>query len=107
MDVARGYRATAGPYTRAVGLFERKRVDQEPSGGGASLHIDLDERVCPLCRRDLSPWHTTCPDDGAATVLRGELPALNQPPAHLLRDLDDELDDEDDPDDEVLTDDEE
>lgn len=62
------------------------RGNEEQPGGGSGLHLDLDERVCPVCRRDLLPWQLTCPDDGAAATMRSDLPPLDVPPAHLLAD---------------------
>lgn len=64
----------------------RKKDDEDP-GGGSGLHLDLDERVCPECRRTLPPWQDRCPDDGAVGVAPTSLPsAIPPPPAHLLED---------------------
>lgn len=64
--------------------------DEEQPGGGSGLHLDLDETVCPTCRRALLPWQEHCPDDGARGVARTDLPsAMPPPPAHLLADEDD------------------
>lgn len=48
------------------------------------FELDLDERVCPTCRRDLRPWHDDCPDCRAPAVLRMSLPgAMPAVPPHL------------------------
>lgn len=71
-----------------MGLWARTpREDEEP--GGSGLRFDLEQRACPVCRRDLLPWQEHCPDDGTAAVRRAELPpALGPPPAHLLEEPD-------------------
>lgn len=72
-----------------MGVFSKKQDFEEPGGGGSGLHLDLDERYCPACRRELLPWQERCPEDGAAGVLLEELPpSMPPPPAHLLSDDD-------------------
>lgn len=73
-----------------MGIFAQdpKKQEEQQPGGTSGLHMDLDERVCPRCRRALHPWETTCPDDGTAGVegsslTRADLPP---PPDHLLAD---------------------
>jgi hypothetical protein len=68
------------------------RGDEERPGGESGLHLDLDEKACPVCRRDLLPWQPTCPADGAGAVPRTSLRAagLAEPPAHLLADGDED-----------------
>lgn len=73
-----------------MGVFAKKGDFEEPGGGGAGLHLDLDERYCRTCRRALQPWQDTCPDDGGEAVALGELPSsIPPPPAHLLDDPED------------------
>ena len=81
-----------------MGVFSKRQDFEEPGGsGGSGLHMDLDERFCSECRKPLQPWQTTCPDDGARAVRRGELPsAMPPPPAHLLDDEDPDADDDHD-----------
>ncbi|HEY8338446.1 MAG TPA: hypothetical protein VIK95_01180 [Egibacteraceae bacterium] len=72
-------------------LTPRRKRDDEDPGGGTSLHLDLDERVCPQCRRTLPPWQDRCPDDGAAAVDRTALPPpIPPPPPHLLEGLEED-----------------
>lgn len=77
-----------------MGVFAqdpRKQQEQQP-GGSSGLHLDLDERACPRCRRALHPWEATCPDDGEAGVERSSLTRVDlaPPPAHLLGEPDDD-----------------
>ena len=76
-----------------MGVFAKKGDFEEPGGGGGSgLHLDLDERYCPACRRALLPWMTQCPDDGGTPVaLRDLPPRFPGPPAHLLTDDEDDV----------------
>lgn len=78
-----------------MGVFAKgPRQEEEPGSGGSGLHVDLDLQVCPTCHRELHPWEAACPDDGTpgapkASVSRTTLPP---PPAHLLGDADDDVD---------------
>jgi predicted amidophosphoribosyltransferase len=69
-----------------MGLYARDpRRGEEQPGGGSGLHLDLDELVCPVCRRAFPSWETVCPDDAESLVTRAQLPPLlPPPPAHLL-----------------------
>lgn len=59
--------------------------------GDRPFERDLDERVCPTCRRDLRPWHDDCPDCRAPAVLRMSLPGVMPAvPAHLRDAIDQE-----------------
>jgi hypothetical protein len=80
-----------------MGVFAKKGDQEEPGGGGgAGLHLDLEQRYCVSCRRAVQPWETTCPVDGERVVALSELPsAMPPPPAHLL-DADDDDQPEDD-----------
>jgi hypothetical protein len=72
-----------------MSVFARgPRHEVQPDGGGSSLHLDLELRACPSCRRELHPWERECPADGTPAVARAELgtPGLPAPPAHLLED---------------------
>jgi hypothetical protein len=81
-----------------MGVFSKRNNAEEPGGGGSGLHLDLDERYCVTCRRELMPWQTACPEDGGAGVALSELPsAMPRPPAHLLDDDDGGDAPEDDP----------
>ena len=75
-----------------MGVFAKRNNAEEPGGGGgAGLHMDLEERFCVSCRRAVLPWETECPDDGADVVPLTELPsAMPPPPAHLLGDPEDD-----------------
>lgn len=65
-----------------------KGADEEPGLPGADgLHLELDLRRCPACRRELHPWQERCPDCGEvgvdATAVapdRFALPALDEAP---------------------------
>lgn len=67
-----------------MGLFTPREHHDERELGGSGLHVDLDEKACTSCRRDLLPWQATCPDCGEPAVARRALAPLSQPPAHLL-----------------------
>ncbi|MDX1659649.1 MAG: hypothetical protein R3343_12580 [Nitriliruptorales bacterium] len=57
---------------------------EEGGGSGPSVELDLDNRVCATCRRELLPWQETCPDDGGEAVKPGELPPPEDPLAERL-----------------------
>lgn len=74
-----------------MGVFSKRNDFEEPGGGGSGLHLDLDERYCPVCRSALQPWQDECPTDGAAPVRLQDLPdSMPPPPAHLLGDDEDD-----------------
>ncbi len=54
----------------------------------AELQLDLDEKVCSVCRRDLPVWVDRCPDCRGAAVRRVDLPAEED--ALLARFLDED-----------------
>lgn len=64
-------------------LDPRQQEDDESLGGLAGLHVDLDTRICPACRREAAPWQGTCPDCGTATVPPRDLPPASFPLRHL------------------------
>lgn len=58
---------------------------QRTNDTGDGFTVDLDERACPTCHRDLQPWEDECPDCREPAVLRYSLaPAMPAPPAHLV-----------------------
>lgn len=67
-------------------MGESNRGRHEPgAAAGDEIHLDLDARACPTCRRDLHPWESECPDCREPAVLRFALPPLvPAPPAHLV-----------------------
>ncbi len=60
-----------------MGFIDPKKGDEDDGGGlGASgLHIDLDLKRCPACRRELTPWEDRCPDCGEAGVRSDQIAA--------------------------------
>jgi hypothetical protein len=58
-----------------MGFLNRKEQDDEQLPG-SGLHLDLEVRRCPQCRREVAPWQEACPDCGVGTV-----PARDLPPA--------------------------
>ena len=72
-----------------MGIFANDpKRDEERPGGSSGIEVDLEEKVCPTCRRALHPWEPTCPEDGASAVDRTSLSRqdLPPPPAHLRED---------------------
>ncbi|HUH06798.1 MAG TPA: hypothetical protein VML96_03225 [Egibacteraceae bacterium] len=69
-----------------MGIFAKDPSKEEQPGGSSGLHLDLDELICPDCRRALLPWQRSCPDDGATAVPRAAVSRtdLPPPPPHLL-----------------------
>jgi hypothetical protein len=55
-----------------MGFVDRKQQEDDDLPG-SGLHLELDLRRCPACRRETLPWQTRCPDCAVATVLAGEL----------------------------------
>jgi hypothetical protein len=60
-----------------MGFLDPKRKDDEELPG-SGLHLDLEVKRCPVCRRETLPWETTCPDCGVATVPADQLPARDE-----------------------------
>jgi rRNA maturation protein Nop10 len=75
-----------------VGFLDPKKKDDDELPGASGLHLDLDTKVCPACRRECLPWQTTCPDCGETAVAPTELPAERAPLdlSHLALDDDDD-----------------
>ena len=70
-----------------MGLLARRQDDgDEVVGDGLSLRMDLGERVCSACGRDLHPWEEVCPADGGVPVAPATRRSATAPavPAHLL-----------------------
>lgn len=63
--------------------------DEDP--GGDAVTLPLEDYVCPDCGRDLAPWVTACPVDGATPVDRTQTMLQGVPdiPIHLLAALED------------------
>jgi rRNA maturation protein Nop10 len=74
-----------------VGFVDPRKDREEDQGlpGAAGLHLDLDLKRCPSCRRELTPWQERCPDCGEVGVAAGEV----QPDRFVLPGLA-ELDDD-------------
>ncbi len=51
----------------------------EQRSGARGLSLDLEDAVCPGCRREVPAWQATCPVCGAAAVKRAELPPAVDP----------------------------
>lgn len=58
-------------------LSRRSGEDEERTTIGLSL--DLEERVCALCRRELPTWVEHCPTCGGVSVRRMDLPPEEDP----------------------------
>lgn len=58
-----------------MGFLNRKEQDDEDLPG-SGLHLDLDVRRCPQCRREVAPWEETCPECGVGTVPARDLPPV-------------------------------
>ncbi|HEX2027251.1 MAG TPA: hypothetical protein VHF25_04555 [Nitriliruptorales bacterium] len=68
--------------------LERKRHEDEEPGASRGPTVDLDTRVCSVCRREYPAWISTCPEDGTTTLRIAELPPADDP--LLARFLDDD-----------------
>lgn len=81
-------------------LNPKSSGEDERLPGAAGLHLDVDPKRCPSCRRETAPWQDRCPDCGEIPVASSELPGQDValPPGlqDLADDLDAELDTEDD-----------
>ncbi len=53
-------------------LSRRSSGEEERTARG--LSVDLEERVCALCRRELPAWVEHCPECGGMSVKRADLP---------------------------------
>jgi hypothetical protein len=75
-----------------VGFLDPKQRNDEDEAlpGATGLHLDLDLKRCPSCRREVDPWRTECPDCGVVPVASTELPGADFPLPPGLRDLADE-----------------
>ncbi len=58
--------------------FSRRRGEEEERTD-RGLSLDLDERVCALCRRELPTWVERCPECGGTSVRRTDLPPEEDP----------------------------
>lgn len=75
-------------------LGKRQEDDGEDEKGGDAVTLPLNDFVCPTCGRDLAPWVSACPEDGATPVDRTQTMLQGVPdiPVHLLAGLDDDVD---------------
>ena len=76
--------------------FLNKRQEDDDELPGSGLHVDLDARFCPECRKEALPWQDACEDCGVPPVTAEQLPSSSFPlPSHLLEGLDDGTGDDD------------
>lgn len=73
-----------------MGLLRRSGLEDDDTGAGFSL--DLEEKACPVCLRELRPWEPVCPDDGVAAVRKTDLGGDDVAPRPDL--VDDDPDDD-------------
>jgi rRNA maturation protein Nop10 len=73
-------------------LDPKKQQEDDELPGSSGLHLDLDIRICPECRRESLPWQDECADCGVPTVAPSALPAQR----FVLPDLGDDEGDVDD-----------
>lgn len=80
-------------------LGKRQEDDGDEDLGGDAVTLPLEDMVCPTCGRDLAPWVTACPADGATPVDRTQTMLHGVPdiPLHLLAGLDDDAHDHAEP----------
>ena len=73
-----------------MGFLDPDRHKDEDDGlaGSSGLHVDLETKICPECRREALPWQRTCPACGVPTVLPKDLPPASLPLPHLDDDTD-------------------
>ncbi len=57
----------------------RRDDEEEPGGQLDDLPVDLSDRVCSRCRRELPPWARQCPDCGGDAVKRTALQSEDDP----------------------------
>lgn len=62
-----------------MGFLNPKQNDDEDEAlpGATGLHLDLDLKRCPACRRELTPWQERCPDCGEVGVAASQVPAAS------------------------------
>jgi hypothetical protein len=62
------------------GLLRGQRRGEDDAGD-PSTGLDLGDELlrCQVCRRELLPWETTCPDDGGPGVLPSQIAAATDP----------------------------
>lgn len=70
-----------------MGLLSPDPRDEEDEGDvGRGLELDLEIKACPVCRRELLPWQSRCPEHDAEAVPRSHLPPAGAPVPEHLRD---------------------
>lgn len=76
-------------------LSPDRRGDEDEGDVGRGLELDLEIKACPVCRREVLPWQTRCPEHDAEAVPRSDLPPTDGPPVpeHLREEPDDAPDD--------------
>lgn len=64
-----------------MGFLDPKSRDDEDEAlpGASGLHLDLDLKRCPVCRRELTPWQERCEDCGELGVAASAVPATSFP----------------------------
>jgi hypothetical protein len=64
-----------------MGFLDPKSRDDEDDAlpGASGLHLDLDLKRCPSCRRELTPWQERCADCGEVGVAASAVPATSFP----------------------------
>lgn len=60
-----------------MGFIDPKKGGEEDEAlpGASGLHLDLDLKRCPSCRRELTPWQERCPDCGELGVRSDQIAA--------------------------------
>jgi hypothetical protein len=82
-----------------VGFLTPNQKDDENEAlpGATGLHLDLDLKRCPACRRELTPWQERCNDCGEVGVSASAVPADSFALPDLSHlDVDDAVEDDDD-----------
>lgn len=64
------------------------RDETGPQGQG--LHVEVEEKVCRDCRREVPAWIRTCPECGGDVVPRTALPAPHDALLQRFTDADDD-----------------
>jgi hypothetical protein len=59
-----------------MGFLDPKQQDDQGELPGSGLHLDLEVRRCPQCRREVPPWQEACPDCGVGTLPGRDLPPV-------------------------------